>query len=114
MSNHRAWVSALVSLSAFLGIAACQVDNGPRENVAKSEQALVAPAAVDGFALLASGRITIQDRTQVTGGDVGAAATTGDAINTATDVRLAVGRGSIGSRIVLGDRTQVGDVRTSP
>jgi len=110
MGRFHHWVRALVLVpvgAAFFGCGS-GVDSG--EESGESRQALVAPTNIGAFVLLASGRITIQDRTQVSGGDVGAAATTGDAINTTSATTIALGRATIGPRIVLGDQTAAGNL----
>ena len=110
MTNIRIWARAFVAVPIGLILSGCSFRGEDREDIAKSQQALGAPSSISGFALVATGHVTVQDRTFVTDGDIGAAAATGDAINTETDARLGVGKGVIGQRIVLGARTVAGDL----
>src|SRR4051812_28613864 len=78
--------------------------------VAQENLGLVAPTQINTFAVLASGRANFQDRTQLVGGHVGASAATGDAVTAGADVRLALGKSTLGSRVVLKERSSAGDL----
>ena len=109
LNNIRGWVAVLAA-SGAAGLAACSSDSGVGEQLGSSQAALTAPANASSFVFLATGHVTLLDRTQVSGGDVGVSAGTGDSINTATDTKLGVGKGLIGQRIVLGARTVAGNL----
>jgi hypothetical protein len=95
-------------MSAALVLSACSSGSDVEEGTGKSQQAIV--SGLSGFVFLATGHVSMQDRTQVIGGDVGVAAGTGDSINTTFDTKIGIGRSVIGQRIVLGDRTVAGNL----
>ena len=106
----RVWL-AMVSAVAML-VVACG-DATSRENVGEVALPLTAPTEVSTFALLTSGGLGMQDRSHVTGGNVGVAggAVNGaNSITTGFDCRLGVGNGVIGRRMVLSARTAAGDL----
>jgi hypothetical protein len=106
----KVWL-AVVSAVAMLVVACGEA--GPEENVGQQALPLTAPTQISSFALLASGQLSMQDRGQVTGGNVGIAggAVNGaNSITTGFDCRLGVGNGVIGRRMVLNARTAAGDL----
>jgi hypothetical protein len=83
------------------------------EDLGTEEAALTAPTSVPSFSVLGSGRLTMGDRAQVTGGNLGLAGGAVNGANSVTlglDSRVGVGNGLIGRRIVLNQRTFVGDL----
>ncbi len=106
----RVWFLVLSAVAALL--VACG-DNGADESVAEVALPLTAPTQISTFALVASGTLTMQDRGQVTGGNVGVAggAVNGaNSITTGFDCRLGVGNGVIGQRMLLNRGTAAGDL----
>jgi hypothetical protein len=94
---------------ALLLIAACgssELD----ERVVEQTLAVTAPTQVGEFALLASGRATFRDRANIAGGHIGAASGTGDAVTAGFDARMALGKATLGQRVVLRDRAAAGDL----
>src|SRR6185436_18301367 len=67
-SGYRPGATALASAVVLIAVG-CGSDRGTRESTVSSSA--VAPPAL-GFTLLATGSISVDDRTQITGGDVGA------------------------------------------
>jgi hypothetical protein len=103
--NRRKWVGVG---AALLAVGCGQA--GTNENVGKDEQRITAPTQVNGFALLSSGRITLRDRARVVGGHIGVAAGFGDSVTAGADAVVALGRSTLGQRIVLRERSSAGDL----
>jgi hypothetical protein len=96
--------------SAMAGCSGVDETEMEGDDLGTDESAQVAPTAAREYVFLASGSASISDRTQVTGGHIGAAAASGDAVTAGFDARLAVGKATVGRRIVLQDRAQAGDL----
>jgi hypothetical protein len=103
-------LAVFLSAALGLGVAACTTRSATGERISEERQALTAPTTVSTFAFLATGHVTVRDRTSVTGGDIGVGAGTGDSINAGIDTRVGIGRGLIGQRIVLQDRAAAGNL----
>jgi len=73
-------------------------------------EALAAPAQLSSFVVLANGRATFGDRIALAGGNVSATAATADAITVGSAGIFAIGKGTVGPRIVLKERASAGDL----
>ena len=98
-----------LGLGAALLAAACNMEQSG-ETLEQSELAATAPTQISGFALLASGHATFKDRAQISGGHVGVAPGSGDSITAGFDSKTALGRSTLGQRVVLKDRAALGDL----
>lgn len=100
-------------ISLLLGACSAHEGEPPLEQTERQGAQLAvnaAPTQISGFALLASGRASIQDRSIVSGGHVGIAPGTGDSITLGFDAKVALGYATLGQRAVLKERSTVGDL----
>jgi len=102
---QRVWCGA----SASLLLVACGAGESG-EMLGHDELALTAPTAVGGFAVLASGHASFKDRSTVSGGHIGVAPGSGDSVTAGFDSRVAIGKSTLGQRLVLKDRAGLGDL----
>jgi hypothetical protein len=96
-------------ITAALLLPACG-QTAPDETVQHEAQPLTAPTQVNTFALLASGHVTVGDRTTLTGGNVGVAPGTGDSVTYGSDTHVAIVNSTLGQRVVLKDRAATGNL----
>jgi hypothetical protein len=83
------------------------------ESLGHESERLTAPMQVSSFALLSSGHVTLGDRTVLTGGHVGVSPGTGDSVTEGSQAIVALGKSTLGQRVVLKDHAQAGDLFTN-
>jgi hypothetical protein len=108
MRRTIGWVGAVLVVGCGNG-----VGETPEQTLAYEASRVTAPpppTQLGEFALLATGRVLLQDRTVVAGGHVGIAPGTGDSLTAGVDARVGLGRSTLGQRVVLKDRAGVGDL----
>jgi len=105
MGSFERWLGCAI---AFLSVG-CGGDRSG-EPLGREAAGLVAPTQVNTFAVLASGRATFLDRTQIINGHVGVAPISGDAITAFYDAKIGLGKATLGQRVVLKDRAATGDL----
>jgi uncharacterized repeat protein (TIGR01451 family) len=102
----------LAGLAVAVAVAAC--GNLKEDAAAPASSALTGPVPTVGqFVLLASHGASLDDRTVVSGGDLGvAASTTGglDALTAGYDARVGIGEVLLAQKVVLKDRTIAGEI----
>jgi hypothetical protein len=105
----------LTRSAAILGVlmlVAC--GQGARdESLGHEAERLTAPTQVSTFALLSSGHVTLGDRTTLTGGHLGVSPGTGDSVTEGSQAIIALGKSTLGQRVVLKDHAQAGDLFTT-
>jgi len=85
-------------------------ETAPDETLGQEAQQLTAPTQVNTFALLATGKVKLGDRTTLAGGHVGVAPGPGDSVTDGFDSHIAIGSSTLGQRIVLKDRATTGNL----
>jgi hypothetical protein len=105
MGSVGRWVGCAIAV----GVVGCGADRSG-EPTGSETAGLVAPTQVNTFAVLASGRATFLDRTQIINGNVGVAPGSGDSITAWYDSKIALGKSTLGQRVVLKDRAALGDL----
>src|SRR5690348_2608686 len=85
----------------------------PEEPLGHEAARLTAPTQVATFALLSSGRVTLGDRTTLSGGHLGVSPGTGDSVTEGSQAAIAVGKSTLGQRVVLKDNSHAGDLFTN-
>ena len=87
----------------------CSGPNRPDEPLAHEQQRLSTPpplpTQVSSFALLSSGHVTLGDRMVLSGGHLGVTAGAGDSVTEGSHAVIALGKSTLGQRVVLKDRT---------
>jgi len=102
-------IIGLAALSVVL--AACSAGDLDERSVSQQAEALNAP--LSSFVVLAQQSVSVSDRSQVSGANLGVAAGSGGVQNTfnaATDTRLGIGFDLLAQRFTLGDRSVVGNL----
>ena len=117
MGYLRAGTTIVASLALVLSLG-CGGPAAPSDQSGVSSGLTAPPGSVvSGFALLATGSVSIDDRSQVLGGDVGAAgvgvAASSPTVVVGSAALIDRGRILIGQRVVLRDRAVVGAVRAT-
>jgi len=82
----------------------------PTQGLGREAEALVAPTQLSSFVVVANGRATFGDRIALAGGNVSATAASGDSITVGSAGVFAIGKGTIGPRVVLKERVSAGDL----
>ncbi len=95
----------------------CSGPNRPDEPLAHEQQRLSTPpplpTQVSSFALLSSGHVTLGDRMVLSGGHLGVTAGAGDSVTEGSHAVIALGKSTLGQRVVLKDHAQAGDLFTN-
>lgn len=104
------WVRALGLGGVFL--VGCG-QSAPEESLGHEAERLTAPTQVSSFALLSSGHVTLGDRMAFTGGHLGVFPGTGDSVTEGSQAVVALGKSTLGQRVVLKDHAQAGDLFTN-
>ncbi|HTQ05407.1 MAG TPA: hypothetical protein VMI54_16200 [Polyangiaceae bacterium] len=84
-----------------------------QQTLGHESEALTAPTQVNAFALLATGHVSLGDRTVFSGGHLGVSPGSGDSVTEGSQASIALGKSTLGQRVVLKDHAQAGDLFTN-